>query len=68
MMISQQTFTVIIVHIRHTIYSSETNQNCFRWMFQRTYFRLFLNAGRKDKHLHFTRKSFLKIKSWNYQK
>jgi hypothetical protein len=26
MMISQQIFTVIIVHIRHTIYSSESSQ------------------------------------------
>jgi len=31
-------------------------------MFQRTDFRLFLKAGRKDKQPSFTRKSFLKNK------
>ena len=68
MMVSQQIFTVIIVHIRHTIHSSDSNQKCTSDEYFRELIRLFLKAGRKDKQQRFTGKSFLKIKTWSYQK
>jgi len=67
-MISQQIFTVIIVHIRHTIHSSGSNQKLTSDEYFRELIPFIFKAGRKDKQEGFTRKSFLKIKNWSYQR